>query len=87
MDLLDKIIFIADYIEPRRDKAPYLDERRKEAFVDIDKAMYEILGDTLEYLNNNLGDIDPMTEKAYDYYKQLNDQKEATADGSFKEND
>jgi predicted HD superfamily hydrolase involved in NAD metabolism len=87
MDLLDKIIFIADYIEPGREKAPYLSERRKIAFVDIDRAMYEILGDTLEYLKINASDIDPMTEKAYDYYKQLNDQEEDTTNGNFKEND
>jgi predicted HD superfamily hydrolase involved in NAD metabolism len=78
MDLLDKIIFIADYIEPRRDKAPHLNERRKTAFVDIDQAMYEILGDTLEYLKEKSGDIDPVTEKAYEYYKQLNETKEDT---------
>lgn len=87
MDLLDKIIFIADYIEPRRDRAPFLEERRKTAFVNVDVAMYEILRDTLEYLKNNAGDIDPMTEKAYEYYKQFNDIKEDTTNGNFKEND
>lgn len=87
MDLLDKIIFIADYIEPGREKAPYLAERRKIAFIDIDRAMYEILGDSLEYLKSNAGDIDPMTEKAYEYYKQLNNKEEDTTNGSFKEND
>lgn len=71
MNLLEKIVFIADYIEPRRDKAPNLDEIRKIAFVDIDLAMYEILHDTLMYLKERPGDIDPMTEKAYEYYKEL----------------
>lgn len=87
MELLDKIIYIADYIEPRRDKAPHLEERRKTAFIDIDKAMYEILSDTLEFLKDKPGDIDPMTEKAYDYYKQIINAKEDTTDGNFKEND
>jgi predicted HD superfamily hydrolase involved in NAD metabolism len=75
MDLLDKIIFVADYIEPRRDKAPYLEERRKMAFIDIDMATYEILSDTLEYLKTIPGSIDPMTEKTYEYYKQLIDSR------------
>ena len=30
MSLLDKIIFISDYIEPNRDKAPHLKELRKD---------------------------------------------------------
>lgn len=75
MDLLEKIIFIADYIEPRRDRAAFLDERRKMAFIDIDRATYEILKDTLEYLESKPGNIDPMTEKAYEYYKQLIDSR------------
>ncbi|PXV95457.1 putative HD superfamily hydrolase involved in NAD metabolism [Lachnotalea glycerini] len=78
MELLDKIIFVADYIEPRRDKAPHLDERRKTAFIDIDRVMYEILGDTLEFLKEKAGDIDPITQKAYEYYKQLIETKEDT---------
>ncbi len=75
MNLLEKIVFIADYIEPRRDKAPNLDEIRKNAFIDIDLAMYEILHDTLMYLKERPGDIDPMTEKAYEYYKELYKEK------------
>lgn len=50
MNTLDKIIYIADYIEPNRNKAPNLEEVRKLAFVDLDKAMLKILSDTLNYL-------------------------------------
>ena len=50
MSLLDKIIYIADYIEPRRDKAPDLPHIRKLAFEDLDLTMYEILDGTLQYL-------------------------------------
>ena len=39
MSLLEKIIFIADYIEPSRNPIPELDEIRQLAFIDIDKAM------------------------------------------------
>ena len=36
MNTLDKIIYIADYIEPNRDKAPNLELVRKMAFEDLD---------------------------------------------------
>ena len=69
MSVLEKIIYIADYIEPARDKAPRLKEIRALAFQDLDRCMYEILKDSLEYLNTHPEDLDPTTEKAYDYYK------------------
>lgn len=71
MSLLDKIIFVADYIEPQRKKQPNLAEIRKLAFIDIDKALLRILEDTLSYLKASSGEIDPMTEKTYEYYKSL----------------
>ena len=70
MSLLDKIIYIADYIEPGRDKAPNLDEVRKLAFEDLDACMAEILSDTLKYLSSRGGSIDPTTKLTYEYYKQ-----------------
>ena len=69
MSLLDKIVYVADYIEPRRNKAPNLPEVRKLAFLDLDEALYKILSDTLNYLDKGSGEIDEMTLKAYEYYK------------------
>lgn len=69
MSLLDKIIYIADYIEPGRDRAPRLEEIRKLAFSDINQCMAEILYDTLMYLKKCNGVIDPLTELSYDFYK------------------
>lgn len=69
MSLLDKIVYVADYIEPKRNKAPNLTEIRKLAFLDINQALYKILSDTLEYLGEGDGDIDEMTVKAYGYYR------------------
>ena len=69
MSLLDKIVYIADYIEPRRNKAPNLTEVRKLAFLDLDAALYKILSDTLSYLDEGTGEVDEMTIKAYEYYK------------------
>ena len=71
MSLLDKIIFVADYIEPQRRKQPNLAEIRKLAFIDLDKALLRILEDTLNFLKNSSGEVDPMTEKTYQYYKNL----------------
>ena len=68
MSLLEKIIFIADYIEPERRQAPNLKEIRRLAFVDLDQAMLKVLGDTLDYLESSGGEIDPMTRKTYDYF-------------------
>lgn len=69
MSLLDKIVYVADYIEPRRNKAPNLTEIRQLAFIDLNQALYKILSDTLEYLDENSGEIDEMTKKAYEYYR------------------
>ena len=74
MSLLDKIVYIADYIEPRRNKAPNLTEVRKLAFLDLDAALYKILSDTLSYLDEGPGEVDEMTVKAYEYYKAQQNQ-------------
>lgn len=70
MTLLDKIIYIADYIEPNRYQAPNLDEARRMAFVDIDACLYMILKDSLAYLETKNEAIDPMTEKTFQYYQK-----------------
>ncbi|MCM1543350.1 MAG: bis(5'-nucleosyl)-tetraphosphatase (symmetrical) YqeK [Blautia sp.] len=70
MSLLEKIVFIADYMEPGRNHAPNLDEIRKLAFTDIDWTLLKILSDTLEYLDSGNGDMDPMTRKTWEYYKK-----------------
>ena len=71
MSLLEKIVYIADYIEPHRDKAKHLTEVRRLAFQDLDECMYEILKDTLIYLEENPKDIDSATKDAFVYYKDL----------------
>lgn len=73
MGLLDKIIYVADYIEPHRCKAPRLEVVRRTAFVDLDKALVMILGDTLQYLQKSGMQIDPLTEETYQYYKNRNE--------------
>lgn len=68
MTLLDKIVYVADYIEPKRDKAPNLAQIRQMAFVDLDKALLKILEDTLGYLGDSPDSVDSMTKQTYEYY-------------------
>lgn len=68
MTLLEKIIFIADYLEPNRDEAEDLPIVRKQVFCDIDEALRTILKDTLLYLDGTSKVIDPMTMQTYQYY-------------------
>lgn len=68
MTLLAKIIYIADFIEPNRKNFDGLDEARKIAFENIDKAMCVILNMVIEYQKDN---VDETSVIAYRYYKQL----------------
>lgn len=71
MSLLDKILYIADYIEPRRNKASNLNQVRYLAYQDLDLTMYEILAGTIQYLGKKKGHMDVMTKDAYHYYETL----------------
>ena len=66
MTLLDKIIFIADYIEPKRD-FPGVGEIRREAFKDIDQAMVMALDRTIKYIISKGTLIHPDTVDARNF--------------------
>lgn len=69
MSDLDKIIYIADYIEPNRKMLPEMEIIRKEAFQDLDVCLVHILRNTIRYLNDkDRSSIDPVTLETYDYY-------------------
>lgn len=73
MSLLEKIVFVADYIEPNRKPLPEIEEIRREAFTDIDVSIVHILKNTLSYLDSgNCGDTDEMSIRTYNYYTSLN---------------
>ncbi len=74
MSMLDKIVYIADYIEPNRDKAPNLTHVRELAFRNLDACMAEILHDTLTFLSGRKGSIDPATQVTYEFYKQYKEE-------------
>lgn len=70
MSLLDQILFVADYIEPRRYKAPGLAEIRRLAFTDLEECVFVILRDTVSYLRKRGAGMDETTQLAYEYYRK-----------------
>ena len=71
MNLMEKIIFTSDYIEPNRDRAPNLPEIRAMAFQDLDRCVGKILSDTVAYLSDNPKSMDQMTLRAMKYYLDM----------------
>lgn len=71
MGLLDKIIFVADYIEPGRDRAPHLSDIRQLAFYDLDLAVTLILEDTIAFLEASGAEIDVSSRQTLDSYRDI----------------
>lgn len=71
MNLLEKIIYIADYIEPGRTHAVNLEQIRRMAYQNLDEALLTILEDTLSYLRSTDGQVDSMTKETCEYYKNI----------------
>ena len=63
MTLLEKIIYVADYMEPCR-KFPGVEKLRKLAFEDIDAALKLGLEMTLEHLANQGNEVSPESREA-----------------------
>lgn len=64
MSLFEKIIFVADYIEPAR-RFPGIDKIREVAFKQIDQATYMILQNMIQYLMSKEQTVYPSTFYAY----------------------
>ena len=67
---LEKIVFIADYIEPSREHREEMDEIREVAFQDLTKAVYLISKHTIEYLTGKKADIEPHTIECFKYLEE-----------------
>lgn len=78
MTVLEKIIFLADYLEPFRTQptTPELNAIRETAFQDLDKAVYYALKNTLNYLKQSGRETDKTTEETYLEYKKRYEPKE-----------
>jgi HD superfamily phosphohydrolase YqeK len=70
MSVLEKIIFLADAIEPNRNY-PGVEEIRKQADGSIDKACLMSLKGTLDHIKRQDVFIDPDTLEAKDYFEQM----------------
>lgn len=66
MSRSDKILFLADHIEPGRD-LPHVEGLRRLAFEDIDKAMLAALDISLAYLQGAGRKVDPDTYLLLDF--------------------
>ena len=69
MSLLEKIIYVADYMEPNR-TLPYVEELRYLAFADIDAAVKLGLEMTLEHLATQNAEVSPATREALAWLNQ-----------------
>lgn len=73
MDPYEKIVFLADYLEPFRTQPtkPSLDLIRRTAFENIDLAVLMALENSIRYLTESGREIDNTTLETYEYYKNL----------------
>ena len=71
MNLLEKIVYIADYIEPNR-TIPGVEELRHLAFTDIDAALKLGLEMTLEHLNRQGSEVSPESREALAWLNRNN---------------
>ena len=63
MNRLEKIIYVADYMEPNRD-FPGVETLRELAFTDLDAALKLGLTMTLNLLNQRRSEVSPETQDA-----------------------
>lgn len=77
MTLLDKILYVADYIEPGRYKAEGLPRMRQLAFIDLDLACFSIMESILKYLEATGCPVDPTTKEACEDMRRVVEERAA----------
>ena len=70
MSLLEKIIYIADFIEPGRERFQGIEEARRLAYLDLDLAMQYILKETISYVEERKRMVHPYSKEALEYYQK-----------------
>lgn len=75
MSDLEKLIFLADMLEPGRDFKG-IEKLRKTLASDLNECMYLSLKHELKYLKKRGGEIYPLTFRAYEYYKGMRKAKQ-----------
>ena len=66
MNMLERIIYVADYMEPNR-KFPGVEELRRLAYTDINKALKLGLDMTLELLRQQGSEVSPGSREALNW--------------------
>lgn len=70
MSMLEKIVYVADYIEPNRVNLTDLHELRQLAFRDIDQTVYEMVVNCVEELKARNKTIDSLAYETIEAYKK-----------------
>lgn len=70
MSIIEKIVFVADYIEPERKPLPRIELIRETAYKNIDKAVMMIYENIISYIKSKDYNIDETTQKAYEFYRR-----------------
>ena len=79
MTKMEKIVFLADYMEPNRPEVPGLTQVRKTAFQNLETAVYMVLRDTVEYLSAHPEkEMDAQTMEAFRFYQKERHHDEET---------
>lgn len=68
---LEKIIYLADIIEPSRSTYPGLESLRKLAYQDLNKAMQAAIKSNIDYLNSSNKQIHPIIYDIFEDYKEI----------------
>ena len=68
MNMLEKIIYVADYMEPNRD-FPGVEKLRELAFSDMDEALKLGLEMTLQHLKRQGAEVSPASREALEYLR------------------
>ena len=66
---LEKIIYIADYMEANRKSLKNMELIRKMAFTDLNGCLCQVMKSTIHYLETKNAVIDDITLSAYAFYK------------------
>jgi len=73
MTMLEKIVYLADYIEPNRKPLKQIEEIRYLAFREIDEAILIVLKNTISYLKEKNVTLDEQTIETYQFYSKQGD--------------
>ena len=73
MSKLEQIVYLADYFEPERTQPtePSLDDIRNIAFKNLDEATYLVSKNCIRYFEKTGKNVDPMTYRVFEYYKNI----------------